>query len=100
MPPIEPGDFIDIQGETSDREVAVIESSNSLITFDYLGSVFGQNATATAVLTSGFIDKVQVTNGGSGYSNPGINVETTVPDDWTAPDISTYGEELVDPETP
>ena len=136
VPPIEPGDFIDIQGETSDREVAVIESSNSLITFDYLGSVFGQNATATAVLTSGFIDKVQVTNGGSGYStrptvridsisgfdgniralvgvagvelsatgsgysNPGINVETTVPDDWTAPDISTYGEELVDPETP
>ena len=136
VPPIEPGDFIDIQGETSDREVAVIESSNSLITFDYLGSVFGQKATATAVLTSGFIDQVQVTNGGSGYTtrptvridsisgfdgniralvgvagvelsatgtgykNPTINVETTVPDDWTAPDISTYGEELVDPETP
>ena len=136
VPPIEPGDFIDIQGETSDREVAVIESSNSLITFDYLGSVFGQNATATAVLTSGFIDTVQVTNGGSsyttrptvridsisgfdgniralvgvagielsatgsGYSNPDIAVETSVPDDWVAPDISTYGEELVDPETP
>ena len=136
VPPIEPGDFIDIQGETADREVAVIESSNSLITFDYLGSVFGQNATATAVLTSGFIDTVQVTNGGSGYttrptvridsisgfdgniralvgvagielsatgsgySNPDIAVETSVPDDWVAPDISTYGEELVDPETP
>jgi len=136
VPPIEPGDFIDIQGETSDREVAVIESSNSLITFDYLGSVFGQNASATAVLTSGFIDKVQVTGGGSGYTsrptvridsisgfdgniralvgvagvelsatgsgyqNPGISVDTVVPDDYVAPDLSLYGEELVDPETP
>ena len=136
VPPVEPGDFIDIQGETSDREVAVIESSNSLITFDYLGSVFGQNASATAVLTSGFIDQVQVTNGGSGYttrptvridsisgfdgniralvgvagvelsatgsgySSPGISVDTVVPDDYVAPDLSLYGEELVDPETP
>ena len=136
VPPIEPGDFIDIQGETSDREVAVIESSNSLITFDYLGSVFGQNASATAVLTSGFIDQVQVTGGGSGYTsrptvridsisgfdgniralvgvagvelsatgsgyqNPGISVDTVVPDDYVAPDLSLYGEELVDPETP
>ena len=136
VPPIEPGDFIDIQGETADREVAVIESSNSLITFDYLGSVFGQNASATAVLTSGFIDTVQVTGGGSGYTsrptvridsisgfdgniralvgvagvelsatgsgyqNPGISVDTVVPDDYVAPDLSTYGEELVDPETP
>ena len=136
VPPVEPGDFIDIQGETADREVAVIESSNSLITFDYLGSVFGQNASATAVLTSGFIDKVQVTNGGSGYTtrptvridsisgfdgniralvgvagvelsatgsgyqSPGISVDTVVPDDYVAPDLSLYGEELVDPETP
>ena len=136
VPPFEPGDFIDIQGETSDREVAVIESSNSLITFDYLGSVFGQNASATAVLTSGFIDQVQVTGGGSGYTsrptvridsisgfdgniralvgvagvelsatgsgyqNPGISVDTVVPDDYVAPDLSLYGEELVDPETP
>ena len=44
VPPIEPGDLLSVQGETEDREVAVIESSNSLITFDYLGSVFGQNA--------------------------------------------------------
>ena len=136
VPPVEPGDFIDIQGETADREVAVIESSNSLITFDYLGSVFGQNASATAVLTSGFIDQVQVTNGGSGYttrptvridsisgfdgniralvgvagvelsatgsgySSPAISVDTVVPDDYVAPDLSLYGEELVDPETP
>ena len=134
VPPIEAGDFIDIEGEVSDREVAVIESSNSLITFDYLGSVFGQNAQATANLTSGTIKKVQVTSGGSGYTsrpivrldsisgfdgqvkalvgvagvtirnagsnyeNPDVNVETTVPDDWTAPDLSLYGEEVIDPE--
>ena len=132
VPPIEPGDFIEIQGETEDREVAVIESSNSLITFDYLGSVFGQNADASAVLTKGFLDKVvvtapgsgytsrpvvrvdsisgfnasiraivginvvDVTNSGSGYKNPDINVETTVPDDWTPPNLADYGEELVD----
>ena len=136
VPPVEPGDFIDIQGETSDREVAVIESSNSLITFDYLGSVFGSGAIANANLTSGTIRDVQVTSGGSGYTtrpsvridsisgfegqiralvgiagvevsnagsgyaDPTIAVETSVPDDWTAPDISTYGEEPVDPETP
>ena len=50
VPPIEIGDFIDIQGETDDREVAVIESSNSLITFDYLGSVFGQGAQGSSIL--------------------------------------------------
>ena len=134
VPPIEPGDVIDIQGETSDREVAVIESSNSLITFDYLGSVFGKDAVGAATVTSGTIDSVQVTavgsgyttrptvrvdsisgfdaqikalvgvgecvisNQGSGYSNPGIDVETSVPDDWTAPDLSLYGEEVIDPE--
>ena len=134
VPPVEPGDDIRIQGETEDRTVAVIESSNSLITFDYLGSVFGQDATATAALTTGFIKQVQVTGGGSsytsrptvrvdsisgfegniralvgvggvtmsnvgsGYQNPDIAVETSVPDDWTAPDISQYGEEVVDPE--
>ncbi|AOV60911.1 virion structural protein [Synechococcus phage S-CAM22] len=134
VPPVEAGDFIDIEGEVSDREVAVIESSNSLITFDYLGSVFGQNANATANLTSGFIERVSVTSGGSGYtsrpvvrldsisgfdgqvkalvgvagvtvtnagsgySNPDVDVATTVPDNWTAPNLADYGEELVDPE--
>ena len=134
VPPIESGDFIEIQGETSPREVALIESSNSLITFDYLGSVFGQDGQASANLTSGFIDRVQVTaggsnytsrptvrldsisgfdgqvralvgvagvemsNAGSGYQNPEVIVETSVPDDWTAPDLSLYGEEVIDPE--
>ena len=134
VPPVEPGDDIRIQGETEDRTVAVIESSNSLITFDYLGSVFGQDAIATAQLTTGFIKQVQVTSGGSGYTtrptvrvdsisgfegnikalvgvggvtlsntgtgyqNPDIAVETVVPDDYVAPDLSQYGEEVVDPE--
>lgn len=134
VPPIEPGDLITIQGETEDREVAVIESSNSLITFDYLGSVFGKDAVGQPVLTTGFIESVQVTaggsgytsrptvrldsisgfdgnvraimgvagvelsNSGSGYQNPEIAIETVVPDDWTAPDLSLYGEEAIDPE--
>lgn len=134
VPPIETGDFIDIQGEILDREVAVIESSNSLITFDYLGSVFGKGAQARADLLKGTLDKVSVTAGGSGYtsrpnvrvdsisgfdaqikalvgvagvvlSNPGsgykkseVTVETTVPDDWTPPNLDDYGEEVIDPE--
>ena len=55
VPPIEPGDLLDIQGEVEDREVAIIESSNSLITFDYLGSVFGRGSEATANVTTGSI---------------------------------------------
>ena len=134
VPPIEPGDDIDIDGETSDREVAVIESSNSLITFDYLGSVFGRDAEASANLLVGYVDEVGVTSpgsgytsrplvrvdsitgfdanikalvgvggvevvsAGSGYKNPDIQVETTVPDDWTPPNLSDYGEEVIDPE--
>ena len=134
VPPVEINDLLTIEGETEDREVAVIESSNSLITFDYLGSVFGQGAIANANLTSGYITTVGVTSGGSGYSSrptvrldsisgfdgsikalvgvgnvtiqnvgsgyeePRVEVQSTVPDDWTAPDISQYGEEIVDPE--
>ena len=134
IPPVEPGDLLDIQGEVSDREVAVIESSNSLVTFDYLGSVFGKDASASTSITSGTIRNVSVTSpgsgytsrptvrvdsisgfdaqvkalvgvgnvvvnvGGSGYQAPSIAIETTVPDDWTAPDLSLYGEEAIDPE--
>ena len=85
IPPIEPGDFIDIQGETEDREVAVIESSNSLITFDYLGSVFGKDAAAsvdpTQGLTIGSIREARVTAGGSGYtSRPLVRIDSTTGD--------------------
>ena len=77
VPPIEPGDLIEITGEIEDREVAVIESSNSLITFDYLGSVFGKDASASAVLTSGTLNKVAVTAPGSGYtSRPNVRVDS------------------------
>lgn len=44
VPPIESGDELEIEGEDQDRTVAIIESSNSLVTFDYTGSVFGRNA--------------------------------------------------------
>jgi len=134
VPPIEPGDLLQIDGETEDREVAVIESSNSLITFDYLGSVFGKDANASAVLTSGLLDRVFVTapgsgytsrpnvridsisgfdaqikalvgvggvvvsNAGSGYQETAIAVETTVEDDWVAPNLDDYGAEVIDPE--
>ena len=134
VPPVEVNDLLEIEGETENREVAVIESSNSLITFDYLGSVFGQGAIANTQLTSGYITNVNVTGGGSGYSSrptvrldsisgfdgniralvgvagvtlqtqgsgyvaPRVQVDSTVPDDWTAPDLSLYGEEIVDPE--
>ncbi|AIX14473.1 structural protein [Synechococcus phage S-MbCM6] len=134
VPPIEAGDFIDIQGETSDREVAVIESSNSLITFDYLGSIFGKDAQGQVILNTGYISDVRVTSAGSGYTSrpvirvdsisgfdgnikplvgvggviisnsgsnyetPAIEVETSVPDDWVAPDLSQYGVEVINPE--
>ena len=135
VPPVEINDLITIEGETEDREVAVIESSNSLITFDYLGSVFGKVQLQMQILTSGYITTVGVTSGGSGYSsrptvrldsisgfdgsikalvgvggmlrfrtlvldmkNQELRLRASVPDDWTAPDISQYGEEMVDPE--
>ena len=85
VPPIEPGDFIDIQGETEDREVAVIESSNSLITFDYLGSVFGNGAVGQATLLNGSLENVSVTAPGSGYtSRPNVRVDS----------ISGFGAEI------
>ena len=126
VPPVEPGDILDIQGETTDREVAVIESSNSLITFDYLGSVFGKDAAATANITKGRITEARVTSGGSGYTSrplvrvdsisgfdsnikaligvervelsaegsgykyPVVIAESSVPDDWTPPNLADY----------
>lgn len=75
VPPIEIGDEIFIEGEDSNRTVAVIESSNSLVTFEYSGSVKGRNGSATAVITPGRIDTALVTSPGSGYtSRPTVNV--------------------------
>mgnify|MGYP007000346039 len=41
---------------------------------------------------------VELSATGSGYQNPTVTVESSVPDDWTAPDLSLYGEEVIDPE--
>ena len=69
IPPIEPGDVLEIEGEDQDRTVAVIESSNSLVTFDYLGSVLGRNADALANIITGRVKKLQLTSGGDGYTS-------------------------------
>ena len=57
------------------REVALIESSNSLITFEYTGSVKGRNAEALARINfwSGY--EALLTNPGDGYtSRPNVDV--------------------------
>jgi len=69
IPPIEAGDQLEIQSEDQSRTVAVIESSNSLITFDYLGSVLGRNAEALASIITGRVSKLQLTSGGNGYTS-------------------------------
>tara|TARA_B100000700_G_scaffold311796_1_gene394534 strand:- start:811 stop:2604 length:1794 start_codon:yes stop_codon:yes gene_type:complete len=75
VPPIEAGDRLDIDGEEFPREVALIESSNSLITFEYTGSVKGRNAAALANITSGQITNAIITNPGDGYtSRPNVDV--------------------------
>ena len=75
VPPIEAGDHLMIEGEEFQREVALIESSNSLITFEYTGSVKGRNADALANITSGQITNAILTNPGDGYtSRPNVDV--------------------------
>lgn len=75
IPPIEPGDQLDIEGEQFNRDVAVIESSNSLVTFEYTGSVKGRNAQALSSITSGQLTNAILTNPGNGYtSRPNVDV--------------------------
>ena len=75
VPPIEAGDQLLIEGEEFRREVALIESSNSLITFEYTGSVKGRNAAALASIISGQITNAILTNPGDGYtSRPNVDV--------------------------
>ncbi|OUV52688.1 MAG: hypothetical protein CBC73_05355 [Flavobacteriales bacterium TMED113] len=75
VPPIESGDNLLIEGEEFAREVALIESSNSLITFEYTGSVKGRNAAALATVTRGQITNAILTNPGDGYdSRPNVDV--------------------------
>jgi len=78
VPPIESGDQLEIEGEDGVRDVAVIESSNSLITYDYLGSIFGRNASALTQLVTGRIESVQLTSGGDGYiSRPSVSLDSS-----------------------
>ena len=75
VPPIESGDNLLIEGEEFAREVALIESSNSLITFEYTGSVKGRNAAALATVTRGQVTNAILTNPGDGYtSRPNVDV--------------------------
>ena len=78
IPPIESGDVLEIEGEDQNRTVAVIESSNSLITYDYLGSVLGRNAQALANLVTGRVSKLQLTSSGDGYiSRPTVSFDSS-----------------------
>jgi hypothetical protein len=67
IPPVEAGDLLQIEGESGNRIVALIESSNSLTTFEYTGTVKGRNALAIAQITKGRIEEVILTSSGSGY---------------------------------
>ena len=75
VPPVEAGDKLEIDGEEFARDVALIESSNSLITFEYTGSVKGRNAAALAQIRSGQLETAILTNSGDGYtSRPNVDV--------------------------
>jgi len=75
VPPVEAGDKLFIEGEEFEREVALIESSNSLITFEYTGSVKGRNADALTEITSGELVGALLTSPGDGYtSQPNVDV--------------------------
>ena len=53
----------------------MIESSNSLITFEYTGAVKGRNAQAISNITSGQITNAVLTNPGDGYTTrPNVDV--------------------------
>ena len=75
VPPIEAGDDLIIEGEEENRTVALIESSNSLITFEYSGAVKGRNADALATIEKGRVTKAVLTGSGDGYSTrPNVDV--------------------------
>jgi len=75
IPPVESGDQLRIEGEEFNREVALIESSNSLITFEYTGSVKGRNADALSTVIGGQVTNAVLTNSGDGYtSRPNVDV--------------------------
>ena len=55
--------------------IALIESSNSLITFEYSGAVKGRNGAALATIEKGRVTEAILTNSGDGYdSRPNVDV--------------------------
>lgn len=75
VPPIEAGDILQIEGEDESRTVALIESSNSLITFEYSGAVRGRNGQALAEIEKGRVIEAILTNSGDGYTDrPQVDV--------------------------
>ena len=75
VPPIEIGDELIIDGEEDNRTVALIESSNSLITFEYSGAVKGRGADALAEIEKGRVISAVLTNSGDGYNDrPQVDV--------------------------
>ena len=75
VPPIEAGDVLQIEGEADPREVALIESSNSLVTFEYTGTVKGRGAEALSEIITGELTKAIITSPGDGYtSRPNVDV--------------------------
>ena len=99
VPPIEAGDELEIEGEEFGREVALIESSNSLITFEYTGSVKGRSAEALANITSGQIVAATITNPGDGYTSK-PNVEVISSTGFDARLVPMMGIQRIDVRTP
>ena len=72
--PIESRDIIKLDNE-SNRIVDIIQSSNSLHSFEYTGSVNGIDAELTANILRGAIVESSITRSGSGYkSKPKVNI--------------------------
>jgi YHYH protein len=72
LAPIEAGDQIFIDGEEYNRNVLSVDSSSSVSTLGYNGSISGIGAVATASVSSGKISSITVNNGGSGYYQPPV----------------------------
>ena len=74
VPPIEAGDILEIDGEGSPREVALIESSNSLITLS-TQELLKVVTLCVINIKSGEITKAIITTPGDGYSSrPQVDV--------------------------
>ena len=68
---VDPGDRIQIQSEGEDRLIATVSSSTSIDSFEYTG-LRPNVAEFEAVITSGQVTQVNITNPGSNYEVPPI----------------------------